>query len=951
MASPVCHNKFVLIFLCIFPFSGGSFAHSGWNTVAKWQKPPQDWLNHGGDLYNRRYAEKETRISPETVSRLRLKWEFYAGKDITATPAISKGTLYFPSWNGNIYAVKASDGSLVWEKNLHELTGLNGTGFLANVNWTVARATPTIADDLLIIGISGPAIVISVKRLTGELVWSTQLDNHAAGVITTSGTYYKGYFYVGTSSQEESLSIEECCTFRGSFAKLDARSGKVLWQTFTLPDNFGQKGEYAGGAIWGSSPSIDITRNHVYVGTGNLYSAPLRIRQCQEAENNQTVPTSPDKCIEPENHSNSILALDLETGEIKWYRQLGGYDVWFLACINLSNPNCPPGPNPDADFSEAPMMLSVNVNGTKQDIVVAAQKSGFAWALSRDNGSLIWSTEAGPGGTGGGAIWGAATDKKRVYTNIANSESKNFTLKPSTTNTTAGGWVAMDAATGEVLWSTADPSNATASGPVTIANGVLFAGSTYKQGPIYAFDAENGKILWSYDTGATVYGGMSVSNGCIYLGNGSNGVDSLYKFLFHLPKYSDVYSPFFWRFADKETKISPATVSRLRLKWKFNAGRDISATPVIFEGTLYFPSWDGYLYAVKALDGMLVWKQNLQQLTGLNSTGAIINVNVTASRTTPAIADDLLIFGLVGPAYVVAVKRSNGKLVWSTQLDKSSKAVITMSGTYYKGHFYVGTSSLEETLNIEECCVFRGSFAKLNARTGKILWQTYMLPENFGKRGEYAGAAIWGSSPSIDVRGNHVYIATGNLYSAPKNVTDCHERQNNQTDVPTHLDECVEPENLSDSILALDLDTGKIKWYNQLGGYDVCEQDHVVAVQKSGFAWALSRDNGHIIWSTNFTPRPSTKVTTAGGWVAMDARSGQILWSTADPSNAIASGPVTVANGILFGGSTFRQGPIYAMDANTGKILWSYNTGATIYGGLSVSNGCIYIGHGYKVSL
>ncbi|XVF16532.1 hypothetical protein REPUB_Repub10bG0039900 [Reevesia pubescens] len=491
-----------------------------WNTVAKEQKSSQNWLNHGGDLYNRRYAEKETRISPETVSRLRLKWEFYAGKDITATPAIFNGTLYFPSWNGNIYAVKASDGSLVWEKNLHELTGLNGTGFISNVNWTVARATPTIADDLLIIGISGPAIVIAVERLTGELVWSTKLDNHAAGVITMSGTYYKGYFYVGTSSQEESLSIEQCCTFRGSFAKLDARSGRVLWQTFTLPDNFGQKGEYAGGALWGSSPSIDVTRNLVYVGTGNLYSAPLRIRQCQEAENNQTVPTSPDKCIEPENHANSILAFDLETGAIKWYRQLGGYDLWFFACNNLSTPNCPPGPNPDADFAEAPMMLNIDVNGTKQDIVVAVQKSGFAWALNRDNGGLIWSAEAGPGGAAGGGTWGSATDKKRVYTNIANSEFKNFTLRPSTTNTTTGGWVAMDADSGKILWSTANPSNATASGPVTIANGVLFAGSTYKQGPIYAIDAENGKILWSYDTGATVYGGMSVSNGCIYVGNG-----------------------------------------------------------------------------------------------------------------------------------------------------------------------------------------------------------------------------------------------------------------------------------------------------------------------------------------------------------------------------------------------------------------------------------------------
>ncbi|XP_059670677.1 uncharacterized protein LOC132316180 [Cornus florida] len=481
-----------------------------------------DWINHGGDIYNRRYAYGETKISPSTVSKLRLKWTFYAGKDITATPAIFNGILYFPSWNGYLYAVKAVDGSLVWKQNLQNLTGFSAPTFIANVTTTVSRSTPTVAGDLLIIGIYGPAAVIAVKRETGELVWSTRLDSHPVGTITMSGTFHKGGFYVGTSSLEEDVtSVEQCCTFRGSLAKLDVRTGAILWQIFTVPDNHGVTGEYAGAAIWGSSPSIDIERNLVYIATGNLYSAPLRIRQCQERENNQTVPTQPDECVEPENHSDSIMAFDLDTGMIKWYRQLGGYDVWFFICNNLSAfPNCPPGPNPDADFGEAPMMLSIHVNGSKQDVVVAVQKSGFAWALDRDDGAIIWSTESGPGGIAGGGTWGAATDKKRVYTNIANDEGKNFTLKPTNKTTTAGGWVAMDAHTGKILWSTANPSNATSNGPVTVANGVLFAGSTYPTGPVYAMNAKTGKILWSHDTGATVYGGVSVSQGCIFVGSG-----------------------------------------------------------------------------------------------------------------------------------------------------------------------------------------------------------------------------------------------------------------------------------------------------------------------------------------------------------------------------------------------------------------------------------------------
>ncbi|KAK8975493.1 hypothetical protein V6N11_069923 [Hibiscus sabdariffa] len=484
-----------------------------------------DWLNHGGNMLNRRFADKETKISPATVSRLRLKWKFNADRDISATPAISDGTIYFPSWNGYLYAVKASNGDLVWRKNLRELTGLNSTGAISNLdpNITASRSTPVIADDLLIFGLVGPAYVVAVHRSDGRLVWLTQLDKHYRAVITMSGTYYKGHFYVGVSSIEVTVSFEQCCTFQGSFVKLSARTGKILWRTYILPDNFGRRGEYAGAALWGSSPSIDIRGNHVYIASGNLYSAPKRVRDCQERRNNRTDTPTNDECVEPENHSNSILALDLDSGKIKWFHQSGGYDVWFFACNNnVSNPQCPPGPNRDADFAAVPMMLTAYVNGMKQDLAVAVQKSGLAVAVDRDNGNVIWSTEAGPGGLTGGGTWGAATDENRVYTNIVNSEHKNFTLKPSTKVTTSGGWVAMDSKNGNILWSTADPSNATANGPVTVANGVLFGGSTFRQGPIYALSAKTGEILWSYNTGATIYGGASVSNGCMFLGHGYN---------------------------------------------------------------------------------------------------------------------------------------------------------------------------------------------------------------------------------------------------------------------------------------------------------------------------------------------------------------------------------------------------------------------------------------------
>ncbi|XP_024021355.1 uncharacterized protein LOC21403970 [Morus notabilis] len=480
------------------------------------------WLNHGSDITNDRKADGEALISPRTASRLRLRWKFLAGRDITATPAIANGVAYFPSWDGNLYAVNAFNGRLIWKRNLNELTGLNGTGIIVNVNVTVSRTTPAIAGDRLIVGIYGPALVIAVSRLDGRLLWSTLLDPRPRALITASGTAYLGDFYVGVSSLEVVLPADQCCTFRGSLVKLDVRTGRVLWQTYTLPDNGGKRGGYAGAAIWGSSPAIDVRRQHVYVGTGQLYTAPAEVLRCQEEQNNQPgKPTHPDQCIGPNIHYNSILAFDIDTGGIVWSRQLGGYDVFYFVCLVPNNPDCPPGPNLDADFGEAPMLLTINPNGTRRvDVAVAVQKSGFAWALDRDNGDIVWFKLAGPGSLEGGGIWGAATDGRRVYTNIVNADKKPFVLAPSNRTATSGGWVALDANTGRILWTTADPANDTAHGPVTVANGVVFAGSVAPSGPVYAMDGETGKILWSANTGATVYGGASVGYGCMFIGSG-----------------------------------------------------------------------------------------------------------------------------------------------------------------------------------------------------------------------------------------------------------------------------------------------------------------------------------------------------------------------------------------------------------------------------------------------
>ena len=133
----------------------------------------------------------------------------------------------------------------------------------------------------------------------------------------------------------------------------------------------------------------------------------------------------------------------------------------------------------------------------------------------------------------------------------------------------------------------------------------------------------------------------------------------------------------------EEPLIDPLLISKLRLKWKFFTGDDTTATPAVADGVVYFPSWNGYLYAVNAFSGALIWKQRLGELTGLTPTGVV--VNVTVSRATPVIAGHLLIVGIYGPAVVVAVNRFNAALVWSTVLDLRPRSQITASGTPYLG--------------------------------------------------------------------------------------------------------------------------------------------------------------------------------------------------------------------------------------------------------------------------
>ena len=134
-----------------------------------------------------------------------------------------------------------------------------------------------------------------------------------------------------------------------------------------------------------------------------------------------------------------------------------------------------------------------------QDIIGAGQKSGIYSAFDPDTGDFLWGTQVGPGGDGGGIQWGSATDGERIYVAIANSNHQQSAAG------TAGSWSALDPTDGEILWQIPDPNGAQDIGPMTVANGVVYAPSTgaatASTANMFALDAATGKVLWSFPSG------------------------------------------------------------------------------------------------------------------------------------------------------------------------------------------------------------------------------------------------------------------------------------------------------------------------------------------------------------------------------------------------------------------------------------------------------------------
>lgn len=478
------------------------------------------WLSAGQDTVNSRWQAGETKIGTGNAATLAPRWTFTTGGDVSATPAVDGSAVYVPDWAGNLFAINKATGAQIWSRKVGEYTGVTGD---------VARTTPAIAGNRLIFGDQGGRLfagarVMAVDRRTGDALWVTQVDSQFSAIVTQSAVLSADgkTAYVGVASFEEALSAfipgYVCCSFRGSMLALRVETGEILWKRYVVPPGF------SGGAVWGSTPVIDKARHSLYIGTGNNYSVPQDVIDCVNAADGD--PVAVQACNPPENYFDSVMALDPETGAVKWATFALPFDAWNLNCIPGFGDiaNCPLPTGPDFDFGQGPTLFSAGTKNSKRELLGIGQKSGQYWALDPGTGAVAWVTQVGPGGLTGGLQWGSATDGKRIYAAVANTHHLPWNLvsdgAPTGGSTNAGFWSALDGATGKILWQTPNPTGSESQGAVSGANGVVFGCSSDLQGHMFALNAASGAILRDFASGGACQAGAAISGGTVYWGSG-----------------------------------------------------------------------------------------------------------------------------------------------------------------------------------------------------------------------------------------------------------------------------------------------------------------------------------------------------------------------------------------------------------------------------------------------
>ncbi len=470
------------------------------------------WIGWGLDLDNTHaQPAAQAGLNAAGLAELELKWAFgHAGATtVTTQPAVVGERIFIGSPNGAIYALDKTTGCAHWK---YETAGEVRAAIIV-----APRADGSIG---LYAG-DRKAWFYALDANTGKLLWKDQADAHPWAMITSSPIMHDGVLYVGTASFEElagGSASYECCTFRGAVLAYDAESGTRKWKSYVITEEPQKTKKMTSGVqLWGPSgaavwtqPTIDPQAGVLYVTTGDSYSSPAAAT------------------------SDAVVAMALDSGEIRWSVQMTADDAFTTACVA---PNADPvakeGCGPDVDFGSSAILRTLP-DGKR--ILLAGQKSGVMHAIDPDNnGAILWQKRLSPGGVLGGIEWGFAADEAHIYVPISDVwETRSMPGH-------AGGIYKLKFADGSEVWNTpaAAPDcveipgcNAGQPAAATLIPRVVFSGAM--DGHMRAYDTRDGRIIWDVDTkgeystvngvpasGGSIKGaGVTVVDGWVYFSSG-----------------------------------------------------------------------------------------------------------------------------------------------------------------------------------------------------------------------------------------------------------------------------------------------------------------------------------------------------------------------------------------------------------------------------------------------
>ena len=507
-------------------------------------KPAVEWNGWSPEPTNTRY-QAAAGLSLDQVKNLKLKWAFGFDGDVNsfAPPAILDSQLFVGSAAGAVHALDAKTGCIRW---VYQADGPVRTAMVV---------APRGAGKHSVLFGDQTGWFYSVDAATGKLLWKRKPELHESTKLTGTPLAYNGIVYVPTASWEESRPQNpqyECCTFRGSVTAYRVATGQQLWKTFMVepaPKVLGKNKDGvrvwgpSGAGIW-SAPTLDRKRGLLYVTTGNNYSSEgIRTKDNEPCVGDDD--DAPKKgpaggsCGKATPYSDSVVAINLRTGRIAWGKQVTPHDVFTGGCN--AKGECP---GPDFDFGSS---VILETRGDGKDVLLAGQKSGVVWALDPDNkGAILWQQKVGKGGTNGGVQWGMASDGQRVYaavSDVGRQRRGNDPLEYRSAGVdpkVGGGLTAIRIADGEKAWYAAPvpcPATQAVCSPaqpsaLTAVQGAVFSGSV--DGHLRAFAAEDGHIVWDFDTakdfptvnGVEAHGGSIdgagpvVAGGMVYITSG-----------------------------------------------------------------------------------------------------------------------------------------------------------------------------------------------------------------------------------------------------------------------------------------------------------------------------------------------------------------------------------------------------------------------------------------------